>query len=142
MLLHRRFAWMVGFVSAFAILPFLHVPGTSGNGVKARDGQNTEWATYNGSPDNLHYSPLKQINVENVAQLKPIWSYDTHEKGGLESQPLIVDGVLYGITPHQGVFALNAATGELLWNFDSGAGVSKPERGLAYWSDGKGKRIF
>jgi glucose dehydrogenase len=38
---------------------------------------------------------------------------------GLETTPLIVDGVLYGFTPSQKVFALNAATGKLLWKFDS-----------------------
>ena len=77
-----------------------------------------------------------------MAQLKPVWSYDTHEKGGLEAQPLIADGILYGYSPHQEVFALEAATGKLLWNFNSGVGVTKPERGLAYWTDGKEKRVF
>jgi quinoprotein glucose dehydrogenase len=138
----RGFAWSTGFAAAFAILPVLNVLGIGINGGKAKAGHNTDWATYNGSPDNLHYSSLRQINVDNVAQLKPVWSYDTHEKGGLETQPLIADGVLYGYTPRQAVFALNAETGELLWNFDSGEGATKPERGLAYWTDGKEKRIL
>jgi len=120
----------------------MHLRGTSGSGADAKSGRSTDWATYNGSPDNLHYSPLKQINTDNVAQLRPVWTYETHEKGGLESQPLIAEGILYGYTPHQGVFALNAATGEQLWKFDSGVGVARPERGLAYWTDGKEKRIL
>ena len=138
----RGIAWTIGFVAAFALLPVWYVFGRPGNTVRAKTGHNTNWATYNGSPDNLHYSSLKQINAGNVAQLKPVWSYDTHEKGGLEAQPLIADGVLYGYSPHQEVFALDAATGKLLWNFNSGVGVTKPERGLAYWTDGKDKRIF
>jgi quinoprotein glucose dehydrogenase len=111
-------------------------------GVKGTTKGNADWATYNGSPDNLHYSTLKQINIGNVAQLKPVWSYDTGETGGLETQPLIAGGVLFGYTPHQEVFALNAATGALLWTFNSGEGVTRPERGLAYWTDGKDKRIL
>jgi quinoprotein glucose dehydrogenase len=138
----RGIAWTIGFVAAFALLPVWYVFGRPGNAVRAKAGHNTDWATYNGSPDNLHYSSLKQINVGNVAQLKPVWNYDAHEKGGLEAQPLIADGVLYGYSPHQEVFALNAATGKLLWNFNSGVGVTKPERGLAYWTDGKEKRVF
>jgi quinoprotein glucose dehydrogenase len=138
----RRIAWIIGFAAGVAILPVLQVFGTARQAGKASTEHNTDWATYNGSPDNLHYSSLKQINTENVARLKPVWSYDTHQKGGLETQPLIVDGVLYGYTPHQEVFALNAETGEQLWKFDSGVGATKPQRGLAYWTDGKEKRIL
>jgi quinoprotein glucose dehydrogenase len=50
--------------------------------------------------------------------------------------------VLYGITPTQKIFALNAATGKLLWKFDSGVKGTAPDRGLSYWSDGKDVRIF
>jgi quinoprotein glucose dehydrogenase len=91
---------------------------------------------------NLHYSPLKQIDVANVARLEPVWSFDTHETGGLETQPIIVNGVLYAYTPHQEVVALNAATGRLLWTFNSGVGVTRPERGVSYWADGEDKRIL
>ena len=116
--------------------------GTSKGAGSATSRRNADWATYNGSPDNLHYSTLKQINSANVAQLKPVWSYDTQETGGLQTQPLIVGGVLFGYTPHQKVFALNAATGKLLWTFNSGEGVARPERGAAYWTDGKDKRLL
>ena len=109
---HRGIAWTIGFVAAFALLPVWYGFGGPGNAGQAKAGHNTNWPTYNGSPDNLHYSSLKQINVGNVARLKPVWSYDTHEKGGLEAQPLIADGVLYGYSPHQEVFALERGNGQ------------------------------
>src|SRR5215470_13998237 len=101
-----------------------------------------DWPVYGGSPENTHYSTLAQINRENVKQLTVAWSYDTGEQGGLETSPIIVGGVLYGLTPTQKVFALEAATGKQLWKFDSGVVGSQPDRGLAYWSDGKDRRIL
>lgn len=101
---------------------------------------------YGGGPAQDHYSPLTQINLSNVSRLQVAWEYDTGEKKfgdyGLESSPLIVDGVLYGLTPSQRIFALNAATGRLLWKFDSGIPGTRPDRGLAYWASGGDKRIF
>jgi quinoprotein glucose dehydrogenase len=97
-----------------------------------------------GGTDNIHYSNLKQINTQNVSQLREVWRYDTEEKGGLETSPIIVDGVLYAYTPTQKVIALNAATGKLIWKFASpgGAVPSRAERGLAYWKDGNDRRIL
>src|SRR5256885_92792 len=69
-------------------------------------------------------------------------SFDTREQGGLQTSPIIVESVLYGITPTQKIFALDAATGKPLWKFDSGMRGTQPDRGLAYWSDGKDKRIL
>ena len=104
--------------------------------------QNRDWPAYGGGPLNDHYSSLSQINRDNVQKLQVAWSYDTGEQGGLQTSPIIVDGVLYGITPTQKVFALDAATGKLLWKFDSGIKGTQPDRGLAYWSDGKDARIL
>lgn len=101
-----------------------------------------DWTAYGGGPLNDHYSPLTQINRENVDQLQVAWTFDTGEPGGLQSSPLIVDGVLYGVTPTQKIFALDASTGALLWKFDSGINGAQPDRGLAYWSDGKSSRIL
>lgn len=114
---------------------------------KTKDGHvkknQTDWPVY-GGPDNIHYSSLKQINTKNISQLREVWRYDTEEKGGLETSPIIIDGVLYAYTPTQKVIALDAATGKLIWKFASpgGAVPSRAERGLAYWADGKDKRIL
>src|SRR5579871_1849597 len=101
-----------------------------------------DWAVWGGSPENQHYSSLTQINRSNVKQLQVAWSYDTGEKGGLQTSPLVVDRVLYGLSPTQKVFAVDAASGKLLWNFDSGIKGMQPDRGLAYWSNGLDKRIL
>jgi quinoprotein glucose dehydrogenase len=101
-----------------------------------------DWPASGGGPGNAHYSPLVQINRANVTQLEVAWSFDTQEPGGLQTSPIIVEGTLYGITPTQKVFALNAATGALLWKFDSGITGTQPDRGLAFWSDDTGKRVL
>lgn len=101
-----------------------------------------DWPVYGGTSENNHFSGLTQINRKNVKRLRIAWTFDTEESGGLQTSPIVVDGVLYGLTPSQKVFALNAATGKLLWKFDSGVRGTQPDRGLAYWSDGGGGRIL
>src|SRR5467141_1222172 len=107
----------------------------------SREGQQ-DWPAYGGAPENNHFSTLAQINRSNVKLLAVAWTFDTQEEGGLQTSPIIIDGVLYGITPTQKVFALDAATGKHLWKFDSGIRGIQPDRGLAYWADGKDKRIL
>jgi quinoprotein glucose dehydrogenase len=102
----------------------------------------TVWPVYNGGPDGDHYSPLTQIDRANVHRLQVAWSFDTGEKGGLESNPLIVGRTLYAYTATQKVIALDAATGKLKWKFDSGIPGAQPTRGVAYWTDGRHGRIF
>lgn len=97
-----------------------------------------DWPVYGGSAENQHYSPLAQINKSNVKQLQVAWSYDTEESGGLQTSPIEVNGILYGISPTQKIFALDAATGKLKWKFDSGIVGTQPDRGLAYWSSENG----
>ena len=104
--------------------------------------EHQDWPAYGGAPENNHYSKLAQINRSNVKRLAVAWSFDTQEEGGLQTSPIIVEGVLYGITPTQKVFALDAATGKLLWKFDSGIRGTQPDRGLAYWANRKDKRIL
>ena len=101
-----------------------------------------DWPVYGGQPENDHYSSLSQINRKNVHRLKLAWKFDGGEKGGLETSPLIVGRVLYGYTATAKVFALDAATGQLIWKFDSGIKGNSPERGLAYWTEGNTGRIF
>jgi quinoprotein glucose dehydrogenase len=122
--------------SGFALYTAQANPKSSSS-LSARD-----WPTYGGSPEYQHYSPLAQINRSNVKQLQVAWSYDTGEQGGVQTSPLVVGGVLYGISPTQRIFAVDAATGKEIWKFDSGIKGMQPNRGLAYWSDKDDKRIL
>ena len=115
----------------FLICIVLALPLHSQNAQKARS---QDWRVYGGNSDATHYSPLKQINLSNVKQLELAWSYDTGETGGLQTSPIEVDGVLFGVSPFQKIFAVDAATGQLKWKFESGIVGTQPVRGLAYWA--------
>ena len=102
-----------------------------------------DWPAYGGGSLDIRYSSLKQINRSNVAKLQVAWSYDTADgSGATETQPIVVDGVLFGLTPRHKVVALNAATGKLVWRFDSGMVGRGANRGVAYWASGGDRRIF
>jgi glucose dehydrogenase len=102
----------------------------------------SEWPAYGGDAGQRRYSPLRQITPANVADLRIVWSFDTGEAGGLQTNPIVVDGVLYVPTPAHRVIALDAATGALRWRFDSGIPGRGPNRGVAYWRGNGGARIF
>jgi glucose dehydrogenase len=121
--------------------PFL-VRAVASQDIPNSNRERRDWPAYGGAPANTHYSDLAQINRSNVKDLSVAWSFDTGEQGGLQTSPIIVEGVLYGITPTQKVFALDAASGKLLWKFDSGIKGTQPDRGLAYWSSERDKRIL
>ena len=104
--------------------------------------QTVDWPAYNGGREGDHYSRLTQINRDNVRELKVAWTFDTGEKGSLQTNPLVIGGVLYAYTPSQKVVALDAATGTLKWKFDSGIEGTQPARGLSWWSSGKENRLF
>jgi quinohemoprotein ethanol dehydrogenase len=76
------------------------------------------WMSYGRTYNEQHFSPLKLINDQNVSRLKLAWYYDLDTKRGQEATPLVIDGVMYFTTAWSKVFALNAATGKLLWSYD------------------------
>ena len=101
-----------------------------------------DWSVYLGDSGRRHYSPLAQIDRDNVGRLELAWTYDSGELGGLMyTSPLVVDGVLYGLSPKLVAFALNAATGEERWRSDLDL-PSGAQRGLMWWQRGNDKRLF
>jgi glucose dehydrogenase len=101
-----------------------------------------DWPVYGGQAAGDHYSSLSQINHANVNKLQVAWKFDGGEAGGLETSPIIVGRVLYAYTATQKVIALDAASGKLIWKFDSGIVGKNPVRGLSHWTDGKEARIL
>ena len=80
-----------------------------------------EWLTYGRDQAETHHSPLDQINAGNVDRLGLAWSWEIPKTGArLEATPLVSDGVMYATGPHSFVFALDARTGEKLWQWDPG----------------------
>jgi quinoprotein glucose dehydrogenase len=102
-----------------------------------------DWPGYGGGPAGIRNSPLKQINRANVSRLKVAWTYDTRDgEGDPQTQPILVNGVLYGVTPTHKAIALNGATGKLLWTFDSGIRGRGPNRSVVWWSSRAERRLF
>jgi quinoprotein glucose dehydrogenase len=75
----------------------------------------------NGGPYNIRYTALSQITPANVHQLRVAWRYDSHDAfkdSEMQSNPIVVDGILYATTPTMRVIALNAENGRVVWAFD------------------------
>lgn len=111
--------------------------------------QPQDWRFAGGTSDNSRYSPLKQINKTNAAQLRQAWVYDTKDDfpgSEIQTNPLVRDGRLYGVSPKGRLFALDAATGQELWSFNPNAANARPtkvrNRGLMFYENGATRRIF
>src|SRR5260370_8799063 len=82
------------------------------------ESKNRDWPVYGGAVEGGHYSPLTQINKSNVKQLQVAWTFDTEETGGLQTSPIVVNGVLYGLSPSQKIFRFQAATANFQSTYD------------------------
>ncbi|GAA0877224.1 hypothetical protein GCM10009119_01920 [Algoriphagus jejuensis] len=111
-------------------------------------GSNIDWPEYNGDGTRSHYSTLDQIDTSNVAKLKTAWIYasggaDTlRNRSQIQSNAIIIDGVLYGVSADTQAFAINAETGKELWKTDLSDNEGTTSRGVTYWSEKSDKRIF
>ena len=76
----------------------------------------SDWLHWRRTYDGWGYSPLDQINRQNVGQLQLAWSW-AMQPGNQQATPLVYDGVMYLANPGSTVQALNAATGDLLWEY-------------------------
>lgn len=98
------------------------------------------WLLYRRTYDGHGFSPLHQINKDNVAELVPVWTFSTGVNEGHEAPPMINNGVMFVTTPYDQVLALNAATGELLWRYrpklpEDLFQLHPTNRGVALWGD-------
>jgi alcohol dehydrogenase (cytochrome c) len=75
------------------------------------------WLIYKGSYKEQTYSPLDQINTNNVSNLVPVWSFSTGETHGHEGAPLVNNGIMFATGAYDTLFALNAKTGKLIWSY-------------------------
>ncbi len=77
-----------------------------------------DWLTYHGSYKSWHYSALTEINTQNIKSLQVAWQHSPgRATRGLQSFPLVADGVLYYTGSYSRVFALDGATGQLIWSY-------------------------
>ena len=138
-------------IAAPVILLVSGCSGIFGDGLRSQpEAGYDNWEIYGGGNEQLRYSRLTQIHRGNVAELAVAWEYDTgDESPGTEIQcnPLVVDGVLYGSSPNLRIFALNAATGELMWSHRpmlNGEPHSENarHRGFMFWRQGDDTRLY
>ncbi len=106
------------------VMPLEPVAGQQQDGpgaMELREAAPAEWLTYGRDQAETHYSPLDQVNSDNVDRLGLAWSWEIPVTGArLETTPLVSDGVMYATGPHSFVFALDARTGEKIWQWDPG----------------------
>jgi quinoprotein glucose dehydrogenase len=116
--------------------------------------KNGQWRAYGGEEASTRYSPLDQINRDNVKDLRVAWTWKSDNFGPQpefrsETTPLMVNGVLYFTAGNRrSVVAADAGTGETLWvwRMDEAERYQRAPRrnsgrGVAYWTDGKDERI-
>ena len=111
---------------------------------------NTDWPSYGNDPGGMRYSPLVQINRDNVAKLKITWVFHTgdisdgsrdRKRSGFEATPILVEGTLYFTTPFNRVIALDPQTGKQRWAYDPKIdqtldyGDGLVNRGVSTWLD-------
>ncbi|WP_221391377.1 PQQ-binding-like beta-propeller repeat protein [Dyadobacter sp. NIV53] len=152
-LLFSTLTFIVAVLGLTAFVGFRH-------GIDTKDPY-SQWTVYGGGSDNIKYSSLAQINTENVGKLKVAWEYSAGEASptnttDMKVNPLIINGVFYGLNPQLKLFALEAATGKVKWVYDpvsipvqgknTGRGPFGPStkisRGLTYYRKGNDQRIF
>src|SRR5437764_10054271 len=98
----------------------------------------------NGLPnDSKHFIPLKQINSSTVSSIGLAWYLDYDGLMGVVSEPIVVDGVIYVSAPLSKVYAVEAATGKLVWKYDpqirldqalNGSYSARTNGGVAVWN--------
>lgn len=79
--------------------------------------EDENWLMYRRTYNDHGYSPLGQITSDNVNELVPVWSFSSGVTHNHEAPAIVNDGIMYVTSAFNGLYALNAATGELLWSY-------------------------
>ena len=143
---------VAGAVVLVAVVAGLALLAGCGHPAHHYDGSvGADWPAYGGNKAGNRWSPMDQINTQNVARLAVAWTYDaaqdadSNDRGHeIQCQPIVVDGVLYGTNPALGLFAVNAANGKPVWKFSAPYERMRfnTNRGVLYWENGGDKRIL
>jgi len=80
--------------------------------------ESSNWAMHGRTYDEQRFSPLKQINEQNIEKLGLVWSHEFGTARGLEATPIVINGVIYTTGEWSVVYALDAKTGQILWTYD------------------------
>jgi quinoprotein glucose dehydrogenase len=143
------------FINTFIFIIFILISSCKSDD----EAKHKTWSVYNGSKEGIKYSSLNQIDTSNVHLLKPVWTYhtgdaDTINFSQIQTNPIVIDSILYGVSAQMKLFAINAKTGVKKWVFDPLKYIDHSNnkylfhiminsRGISYWSDGaKDSRIF
>jgi alcohol dehydrogenase (cytochrome c)/quinohemoprotein ethanol dehydrogenase len=92
--------------------------GTAGAAAGKHNPTDVEWTRNGGDADEQRYSKLNQVTVDNVGQLGLAWYAEIPERGGYQSTPLVIDGVIYMTAPWSSLYAFDARSGKQLWKVD------------------------
>jgi quinoprotein glucose dehydrogenase len=123
-------------------------------GLPAQSASDTGWPNYGNDAGGGRYSPARQIDRSNVAQLQVAWTYRTGanqqetaliQKAAFEATPILIEDKLFLTTPFNHVIALNPQSGVKLWEYDAHVDLGKDysevsSRGVSAWLDPKAKR--
>ncbi len=106
--------------------------------------EHKEWRWYLGDQQSTQYSKLDQIHTGNVAELEQVWTYHSGGEAQIQTNPIVVDGLLYGVSADRKVFALDADTGREVWVYapEHAEGSGAVVRGLLYWEERDDQRIY
>jgi quinoprotein glucose dehydrogenase len=133
----------------FALTSMLSVSAFAQQGT-----QNGEWRYWGGDAGSTRYAPLTQIDASNAKNLEVAWRWPALPIGSRpdtnwQATPLMIDGVLYVTSGMHQAVALDPATGKTLWIFNpdpkdltTGRPGNPSGRSMAYWTDGKERRLF
>ncbi len=78
----------------------------------------TDWLMYGGNYDNSRFSPLTDIDRQNVKKLSVAWVFQTGIPYQFQASPIVADGILYVTTAYNHLFAMDAVTGDPVWKYD------------------------